>query len=331
MSRAQQTLDVVEACYRVDADESAWLADIVRSSTPLLDGGLGVLAYTYDARDPARFTMLDACLPPGIEVRAMAGYLSSVPPGFVERTWLARPCGYASHVDGFAELAPALAAFGGAKDVLAVNGRDPTGLGVWLGALRPERRRRVAPLELDRLGKIAAHLATAYRVRRALAGGGDWAERSEAVLRPDGHVEHAEGAARAATARAALRRAAIRLDRAKSKAGRAEPDRALAGWKGMVEARWTLLDHFDQDGRRYVLARRNDAAVAAIEDLTPRERHVVSYAALGHDNKIIAYELGLAAATVRVLLHRSAKKLGVTTRADLVARWKAAARALPTR
>jgi DNA-binding CsgD family transcriptional regulator len=320
-SAAAQMLDVVEACYRVDVDQAEWLADIVRTSTPLLDRGLGVLAYTYVVRE-AKFQMLDVCAPPTIDVRTLGAYLSEAPPGYVERSWLSKPYGLASQVEGFDEIAPALATFGGARDVLALNGCDPTGRGVWLGALTRERGRQTQRT-LDRLGRISAHLATAYRLRRALDRSADPRKQSEAILRPDGRIDHAEGQARGAAERAALRRAAIRLDRAKSKKGRADAERTLAEWKSMVEARWTLLDHFDHDGRHYVLARRNDASIDAVDDLTPRERQVVAYAALGHDNKVIAYELGLAAATVRVLLHRSAKKFGVATRADLVNRWKA--------
>ena len=51
--------------------------------------------------------------------------------------------------------------------------------------------------------------------------------------------------------------------------------------------------------------------------LTAREGQVVSLYRLGNDPKVIAYELGLAAATVRVLLGRAAKRLGVRRPRDL--------------
>ena len=44
---------------------------------------------------------------------------------------------------------------------------------------------------------------------------------------------------------------------------------------------------------------------------------VVGLLALGHSNKVISYELGLAWSTVRVLVHRAARKLGVGTRKEL--------------
>src|SRR5262249_19060843 len=84
-------------------------------------------------------------------------------------------------------------------------------------------------------------------------------------------------------------------------------------------ARWTLVDEFDCLGRRYVLARRNDPRVAAPTALTPREQQAVGWARLGHSNKLIAYEMGISASTVRVLLHRAAARLGVRTREELIA------------
>jgi DNA-binding NarL/FixJ family response regulator len=51
--------------------------------------------------------------------------------------------------------------------------------------------------------------------------------------------------------------------------------------------------------------------------LTAREGQVVSRYRLGVEPKVIAYELGLAAATVRVLLGRAAKRLGVRRPRDL--------------
>jgi DNA-binding NarL/FixJ family response regulator len=84
-----------------------------------------------------------------------------------------------------------------------------------------------------------------------------------------------------------------------------------------VAGRWTLLDHFDRDGRRYLLAHRNDPDAPDPRALTLRERQVVGYVALGQSNKLIAYELGLSASTVGVLLKTAAAKLGARSRTEL--------------
>ena len=83
-----------------------------------------------------------------------------------------------------------------------------------------------------------------------------------------------------------------------------------------LERGWWLLDCFDSDGRQYVVAAR-DIASNERPDLSPREAQVVGLLALGHSNKVISYELDLAWSTVRVLVHRAARKLGVGTRKEL--------------
>jgi DNA-binding NarL/FixJ family response regulator len=80
--------------------------------------------------------------------------------------------------------------------------------------------------------------------------------------------------------------------------------------------RWSLLDSFESNGRQYVVAARNTVS-SERQDLSPREAQVVGLLALGHSNKVISYELGLAWSTVRVLVHRAARKLGVGTRKEL--------------
>jgi DNA-binding CsgD family transcriptional regulator len=55
--------------------------------------------------------------------------------------------------------------------------------------------------------------------------------------------------------------------------------------------------------------------------LSPRERELVTLAAAGKTNKEIAHEIGLAHATVRVLLARAAAKLGAKSRRELLVKW----------
>jgi DNA-binding NarL/FixJ family response regulator len=120
------------------------------------------------------------------------------------------------------------------------------------------------------------------------------------------------------SAREELRRAVAELERARG-GDAAAP--MITEWTGLVAARWTLVEHFECDGQRYLLARRNDRAVHNLSVLTDRERQVASYAVLGHSSKLIAFELGLADSTVRVLLHRACRKLGVQAPARLADVW----------
>jgi two-component system response regulator FixJ len=85
---------------------------------------------------------------------------------------------------------------------------------------------------------------------------------------------------------------------------------------GQVDLRqFRVVEQFEREGRRYVVA----VLEPGLSSLTPREREVLVEAVNGSTNKVIAYDLGLSHATVRVLMARAAKKLGVTKRSDLVA------------
>jgi DNA-binding NarL/FixJ family response regulator len=141
------------------------------------------------------------------------------------------------------------------------------------------------------------------------------------VLTPTGMVEHADGDATTRAARERLREAVSALDRARGGLRRRDPDGAVDLWRVLVASRWSLVETFESDGRRYLVARVNEPRSGEFAPLTPREHDVLGYARMGHHNKLIAYELGLAPSTVRVLLSRAAAKLGATSRADLVARY----------
>ena len=95
-------------------------------------------------------------------------------------------------------------------------------------------------------------------------------------------------------------------------------------WRPLVASSLSLLEEFDTDGKRFVVAIDNGPPTRRPRGtLSEREHQVLTQAHLGHSNKVIAYELGLSAATVRVLLHRAARKLGASTRAEAIARFDA--------
>jgi DNA-binding CsgD family transcriptional regulator len=92
-------------------------------------------------------------------------------------------------------------------------------------------------------------------------------------------------------------------------------DRTL--WRGLLAGRWSLVDHFDTDGRRFLLARKNDPDAPAPDALSARQRQVTFYASHGWSNAEIAYALGLAENTVSAHLHQSLKKLRLS-RSELI-------------
>jgi DNA-binding NarL/FixJ family response regulator len=85
-----------------------------------------------------------------------------------------------------------------------------------------------------------------------------------------------------------------------------------------VEARWTLVDAYERDGKRFIVARENEAEVGGLASLSNRERQIVAFLALGSTTKEIAYQLGISDSTTRVLLSRATTKLRVRSRQELI-------------
>jgi DNA-binding CsgD family transcriptional regulator len=200
---------------------------------------------------------------------------------------------------------------------LALGCLDAEGRGV--GVIVPLREIAKAMPTREQMSvwsRVAAHVAAGARLHRSGVLG--TTDRAEAVLEPGGRVCHAEGAAKRPSALEALRTAAVLQDRARARSRRASAERATAQWNALVAGRWSLVDVFERDSRRYVVARPNVPEAAPRPELTTREAQVVACAALGHSNKQIAYELGLAPATVSGHLARAADKLGVRSRVELV-------------
>jgi DNA-binding NarL/FixJ family response regulator len=109
-----------------------------------------------------------------------------------------------------------------------------------------------------------------------------------------------------------LRELAIRAD--SSSISARDPAEAALAWRGLVDGRSTVVDQFDAHGRRYFIVRRRQVC----SKLTPRERQVLYYAALGYAGKRIAYEIGISQSTVALHLKSAANKLGYRSRVCLV-------------
>lgn len=321
-------LDCLAACYRMDLDGDAYVRNMVDVATPLLDRGLGVMAYTYDIRDGTtpvidHFALSErfdpAWLPPFYEaVDASAVDVGSPqhPAGF--HAWVQLTCAQASAVPKMRPFLPFFAHIGGSRDAFALNALDASGHGLWLGAPLPTTKRE--PAERVKLfTRLAAHLTSGYRLRRDVLTS---KHRTAAILSAHGKMLHVEKDDGVVDAREELRDAALAFEQARTKKMRADVDAATERWRPLVASRWSLLDDFDTDGRRFVVAVENSPPTRPPrKDLSEREHAVLTQAHMGHSNKVIAYELGLSDSTVRVLLHRAARKLGASTRQDMIARF----------
>jgi DNA-binding CsgD family transcriptional regulator len=164
---------------------------------------------------------------------------------------------------------------------------------------------------------IATHLGAALRLQRQPAALDD--DAVEAVLTPSGELVHASEPCQAEEVRERLRHQVKEIDRIRTRRGRQDAAQALEIWQGLLMGRWSTVDHFDSDGRRFVVARRNDPHAPSARGLTRREGQVVFYTVLGMTNLTIAYALGIAESTVSTHLARGMKKLAIATREELIA------------
>jgi DNA-binding CsgD family transcriptional regulator len=316
-------LTLIDAAYAVDLDEQAWLARLAEAARALLDTGLGIFTVSYDASDPDQFRIRSSIVEGIPEELAplMMQHMQLFDREWVEQTFLGFTCDhirnprFARHPAGAPQLLDDFYVRHGIHDILGINAVDPSGLGYQINVMQA-RACRLTPAAKAKWSRVAAHIAAGHRLRERLGANREAAP--EAVLDPDGRLVHAEGAATAKEARAHLFDAVRAREHAHGKLRRVDPDLAVAEWKGLVAARWSLVDQFESDGRRYLLARKNDPDISGLDALTERERCAVGFAALGHSNKLIAYEMGIAASTVAVLMSRAARRLGARSRAELV-------------
>lgn len=192
----------------------------------------------------------------------------------------------------------------------------------WFFILPIKQSQHLSPSKREQWTLINTHLGAALRFQDAASQmiGERLEETSSGVLSADGQVVDLfeEPLKAAPELQEALRFAAKNVDKARGKLRRTDPLQALELWKGLVDGQFSLVDHFDTDGKRYILLKRNAPETLNHRALSYRERQVFTAAAQGLSNKLIAYELGLNDSTVSTLLQRAFHKLNISSRLQLI-------------
>ncbi|NRD43299.1 helix-turn-helix transcriptional regulator [Corallococcus exiguus] len=318
-------LSIVEASYRVDLGDAAWLEGLAEAVLPHLDDGFGVAAFEFYRLGDGLPEVVQRCHL-GIPDKLAALYptvFQTMDPEIRQRPFRMGPCVTGSQMMGMRRGfldEPHMKQYAqkfGMYDSLWITAAEPSGRGCGFHAGR-SRLTRASPTQVQQWGRIAAHLSTAVRLRHALKGHPSGRADAEAVFDPNGKLHDAAGEARSEQARDLLRHAVLMLEKSRGPLRKKDPEKSLAIRKALVGGRWSLVDEIEQDGRRYVVARQNEPTAPGPALLSKREKEIVGYAQLGHHDKLIAYELGIAASTVRVLLGRAKEKLGVRSRKELL-------------
>ncbi len=323
-SRRLDVLRVVEAAHALEVTDEEWLKSVAEAVRPHLDDDFGLAAFEFVRVGDEPPTMLQSqhlWMPESLAA-VYPGMFANMPPELRVRPFRLGPCVSGSEMmnmkQEFADLPQmksGLQKFG-MFDSIWITATDPMGRGCGFHAGRKTIAWATAA-EKRRWGRVAAHLSSLVRLRYRLRE----AERREplaAVFDPSGKLHDATGDAQHADARDTLRDAVLSIEKARGPQRVEAPDQALDAWPALVAGKWSLVDQVEHDGRRYIVARENEPRAPGPSALSEREKQVLGYARLGHHNKLIAYELGIAQSTVRVLMARAMAKLGVRTRAELL-------------
>lgn len=357
MAVSGDALAILDAAYAPAESEEAWLQGVAEATDAAIGRGCGLHAYLVDVSSPDRFAMrspIAVGVTPEWAGRWRSNwwevFMTPVDPAVMCALHRFAPCSYstdvwdagAAQIPTYAEYLAQLAAtrygethrrylrgdtppgsqemfYPDSLNLLAV---DATGVGCALLVNQPAPREApVGPAEAELWGRLLAHIAAGYRLLRQRLAAPEMAppDAAELVLDERGRVQHAAGPATRDATRELLRDAMVRVDRARRTTERADAAELVEVWRALNGGRWSILDHFERDGRRYLLARPNAPKPAGPpRPLTEREAQVARHAALGHSNKLIAYELGLSPSTVATHLRSAMEKLGVTHRLELI-------------
>lgn len=340
--RPAELVGVLGAAYSFDEDDATWLESVARSLRPFLDSGQGIHAFLFDLSEPSS-AQLDVAVGVGLSPEWERRWRGDWWDGFMRLLPVKSVHAMMTHsafnrsVDLWSDIArtdpqfmpPALvdhsteSARGGIfyPDSVNVLAIDATGLGCAFAANRlTPTSDPVDPATGVDLAHLSTHIAAAYRLRRRGPGSRSL-DAAAAIISPELEVLHADSTASGNRSLVAIRQAARALETIRSEdAPPQDPAAALAAWRALTAGEWTVLDQFDEDGRRYYIARPNAAVGPTLGDLSERELQVAHALALGHSNKLIAYELGLHPSTVSQHIASAARKLGVSNRIELVRR-----------
>jgi DNA-binding CsgD family transcriptional regulator len=325
-NRRADLIDVVEAAYEPHSDSRTWLHALVEAARPLIPDTEGCFALHAKVVGSGNVELCDFALPnneqgfrnivvgatPQLSSEDLAGTYYS-PMAFAT---ISQRMGGASRFSAH-WVSQVFQKFGWA-DFECLRAFDPDGNVIFLAWGR-QSTRSVKQREAAAWARVAAHVAAGRRLQAAFRAPSAASRLDdpdvEAILTPAGKIEHATGEAVSRSARERLRGAARSVENARSSL-RYDPERALEAWRGLVAGRWSLVDVFDRDGRRYVIARPNESTTRSPPGLTSRERQVLAYVSLGYANSLIAYYLGLAESTVAETAKRALLKLGIGSRVE---------------
>jgi DNA-binding CsgD family transcriptional regulator len=312
----REALAMIEAAYAFDRTDEEWVRGVLETARPFdLGGGIGAYIAALGSPQSVRAMSHEGALRmPSLHLGAKLA-----PPALWALLHAPRPTTNLGEVMGPAVMQGLVPA-----EFASFMESVPNSWGVIGGDAAHEtfvlaiacNGRQLTPGDRAALDCVGAHLGAALRLRSVQKRAPVESDASvEAVVSTDGKLLDLRGSEAEASSRT-LTDAVQKTERARSR--KATSEERLATWTALVEGRWSIVETTESDGKRMLLAVKNEPRTANMRKLTSRERSAVSYAALGHSYKYIAYELGIKAPTVSALVKTALQKLGLASRADLI-------------
>jgi DNA-binding CsgD family transcriptional regulator len=331
MDRASTSpIALVEAAYNLELDPAEWLPNLLRAGGSILDLGQGCAATLWagtSRKGEPLLSQLHAEIgPPDLAMR-FARAVREVDPNIARATPIPGKPGVHTLAEArgrHPEAHDALTRHVGCKDMLALWATDSEhhGVGIHIPSatvIEP------SPKVRERWHMLSVHIAAAHRLRRRLGQTPRGTPVTQlpldavALLDPKRFsVTEAAGEAKNHRALDEIRMAAIGVDLARGRLRNGETCEALRLWDAVLRGRWSIVDWFDTDGRRFILALPNAPHIRDPRGLTEREYQVATHVGAGESSKLVAYRLGVSRSRVSELLRRARRKLGVQTTGQLV-------------
>ncbi|MGA9601755.1 MAG: LuxR C-terminal-related transcriptional regulator [Methylocystis sp.] len=315
-------ISLVEAGYYLEGDDQQWIDQVFDRAKALLDPAGIPDAWTYSVT-PTTFALgVGRSSPASNAVREKVHEAIPAPAidvlyrnGWVVATGSEHISPLVPNQLGFVRTITNIIGHD-VSDVWGVKCSSGAGSGVIFAVALGECRNSTAK-ERKLWSQVAAHLGAGLRLRKLAQELSLDASFVEAVFDPRAYLHDARGEAVDTKAREALRRAVRRIEQSRTTTGDDNPDAALDNWEGLVDGRWSLIDHFDTDGKRFVVAIKNDPAHPDPRGLTQGERQIADYIGAGYATKQIAYALGVSNAAVTNAAARIQDKLCLSSRAEV--------------
>ncbi len=325
--RFKDWISLIEAGYELAGTDQQWLERLRDKADPLLGRGMWPTMMTY-RYTPTRVDIeLTATNGPGkmiewaqestLQTKKAVDlmYRSSIPVGTLSEVVYSR-MPELRHV-------PRKTSLGVVSDALAIKAHCGSGRAIllWAGFMR---NTCATTKEHSCWPRVISHLAAGLRLR-SVAGHmsldtlDQGSNPVEAILDPNGNLLHVSDRINCKNSYSSLRTAVRGIERIRQGWDRDNPERTLPLWQGLVEGRWSLVDRFDSDGKRFVIAVKNDPVHKDPRGLTVRERQVAEYVGIGYGNKEISYSLGISPNAVSNCITRILFKLGLHRRVELAA------------